>query len=114
MNFKMRMANLLADNVNRLIEFVEEKEKGHSLLLNHDKWYQIRLFIEEFKFQIVADELHRINRFCWNDEYTSLLVDDVRQGLAIIDEYTERNYDDLFLLTGKLHTIKHLCHLFNE
>ena len=114
MDSNMTMANLLADNVNSLIDLVRRHEKKQSFLLDQDKWYQVRLFLEDFRFHIVADELHRINTFCWNESYTKLLVTDVRKGLAVIDEFTERNYNDLFLLTAKLYTIKQLCQFFED
>lgn len=114
MDSNMTMANLLADNIDSLIELVKNREKKHSFLFNQDKWYQVRLFLEDFRFHIVADELHRINTFCWNESYTKLLVNDVRKGMAVIDEFTERNYDDLFLLQAKIYTIKQLCQFFED
>ena len=114
MNSKMQMANLLADHVDSLIDFVKNTEKKKSLIVNQDKWHQVRLFIEEFRFSIVADELHRINTFSWNESYTILLVKDVQKGMAVIEEFTERNCESLFLLTAKIYTIKQLCSVFEE
>lgn len=114
MNSRMQIANLLADQVDNFIEFVKGQEKKKSLVLNQDKWYQVRLFLEEFRFSLVADELHRINTFSWNESYTILLVNDILNGTAVIEEFAERNYDDLFLLTAKLFTIKELCRLLKK
>ena len=114
MNSRMQIANLLADQVDNLIDFVKVQEKKKSLLLNQDKWYQVRLFVEEFRFPLVADELHRINTFSWNESYTILLVNDILNGTAVMEEFAERNYDDLFLLTAKLFTIKELCRLLKQ
>ena len=114
MNSKMQMATLLADHVDSLIDFVRKTEKKKSLTVKQDKWHQVRLFLEEFRFSLVADELHRINTFSWNESYTILLVNDIQKGMAVIEEFAERNYDSLFLLTAKIHTIKQLCRVFER
>jgi len=110
MNFEMEIAKMLAENIDGFVKFVHKhyQNKKNSLILNRDKLYQVKLLVEEFKFQILADELLRINRFIWNEEYTYLLVNRFRKGLSIIDEYVENNYDDLFILTARLHTLKSL------
>ncbi|WP_028390421.1 hypothetical protein [Bacillus cihuensis] len=115
MNFNMKIANLLADNLHGFIEFVYKSQgKKNSLFINMDKVYQIRLFVEEYKFQILADELQRINQFSWNEKYTHLLVERFRKGIDVIDEYVERNYNDLFIFTARLHTLKSLCLLLRN
>ena len=114
MDSRMQIANLLADQVDNFIEFVKVQEKKKSLILNQEKWYQVRLLVEEFRFPLVAEELHRINTFSWNESYTILLVNDILNGTAVIEEFAERNYDDLFLVTAKLHNIKELCRLLKK
>ncbi len=110
----MRIATMLAQQIDGFIKFVQEnyENKHKSYIENPDKLYQVRLLIEEFKFQLNAAELCRINRFSWNERYTNLLVDDVKKGLDVIEEYVHRNYDDLFILTGRLHTLRSLCSSF--
>ncbi|MEH7225381.1 hypothetical protein V7112_16355 [Bacillus sp. JJ1566] len=110
MRYKMRIATMLADQVDGFIQFVQENydNKHKSYVENPDKLYQVKLLIEEYKFQLNATELRRINRFSWNEAYTFLLVDDVKKGLDVIEEYVERNYDDLFILIGRLHTLQSL------
>lgn len=114
MRYEMRIATMLAANIDGFIQFVEENydNKHKSYVENPDKLYQIRLLTEEFKFQLNASELRRINRYSWNEPYTILLVDDIKKGLDVIEEYVRRNYDDLFLLTGRLHTLRSLCSSF--
>ncbi len=108
MNFNMKIANLLAKNINEFIQFVKGHEKKSCFILNKDKVYQVRLFVDEFKFQLLADELKRINQFTWNESYTLLLVERFQKGLDVIDEYIERNYDELFIITARLETLKRL------
>lgn len=115
MNFNMKIANLLAENIHGFIEFVyKNQDKKSSLILNMDKVYQLRLFVKEYKLQILADELQRINQFCWNEQYTYLLVERFKKGIDVINEYVERNYDDLFIFTARLHTLKSLSFLLRK
>lgn len=113
MDYYMEIANQLADNINGFIKFVYTNwHNESSIIVNRDKWYQITLFVEEYKLQMIADELERINRFCWNESYTTLLVDDLKKALAVLSEFVDRNYDDLFILTARLHTLKNLSFVF--
>ena len=115
MNFEMQKANLLADNINQFMKFVMDAyENKRSSILNPDKLYQIKLLMEEFKFRIIADELHRINQYSWDEKYTTILVNQFREGISIIDEYVKNHYHELFMLTGRLHTLNHLSTSFNK
>ena len=107
MNFEMQMARMLAENIDGFVKFVQEQyeDERNCFTLNRDKLYQVKLLIEEYKFQILADELHRINQYTWAERYTYLLVDRFREGIAIIDEYVENNYQDLFILTARIYTL---------
>ncbi|MGE7604364.1 hypothetical protein ACQKL5_18090 [Peribacillus sp. NPDC097675] len=107
MNFEMQMARMLAENIDGFVKFVykQYEDKDNCFTLNHDKLYQLKLLIEEYKFQMIADELQRINRFTWDEKYTYLLVGRFREGMAIIDEYVEHNYHDLFIFTARIYTL---------
>ena len=116
MKFEMQKANMLAENIKGFIKFVHkshEKSKN-TFIKNKDKIYQIKLLIEEFKFQIIADELHRINRFAWDEKYTYLLVDRFKEGINIISEYVENNYNELYLFTARVYTLKNLSASFSQ
>jgi hypothetical protein len=115
MNYEMQKANLLADNINEFMKFVfEATENKRSSILNTDKLFQIKLLIEEFKFRIIADELHRINQYSWDERYTTILVNQFREGISIIDEYVKNHYNELFMLTGRLHTLNNLSTSFSK
>ena len=115
MNGNMKIANMLADNINGFVKLVYESERKKSPFIVHlDKLYQLRLFVEEYKFQLTAEELHRINQFCWNEQYTYWLVDDFRKGLDVIEEYVQRNKEDLFLFSGRIYTLRNLCLLLRK
>lgn len=114
-NFEMQKANLLANNINSLISYVRKNhENKNSYRFNSDKLFTIKLLIEEYKFQILADELLRINKFTWDEKYTYYLVDRFIEGIKIIDEYIHNNYNDLFLLTARLYTLKDLSQSFSR
>ena len=115
MNVEMQKANILAENINGFIKYVHTSNVNqNSFRFSADKLYQIKLLIEEFKFQILADELLRINQFSWDEKYTYLLVDRFKEGINTIDEYVKNNYNDLFLLTAKLYTLKNLMQSFTR
>jgi len=102
----MQKAILLAENINDFIKFVQQN--GRDNFLHPDKLYQIKLWMEDFKFQIIADELLRINQFDWDEKYTFYLVSEFKKGLYIISEYVKNHYSDLFLITARLHTLMNL------
>jgi hypothetical protein len=116
MNFKMQMARMLAENIDGFVKFVHKnyQDKNNCFVLNRDKLYQLNLLVEEFRFQLLANELLRINKFAWNEEYTYLLVNRFRKGLSIIDEYVENHYNDLFIFTARLYTLKSLSSSFSK
>ena len=106
---------MLADNINGIIQFVYKNyENKDSILFNRNKLYQIKLIMEDFKFQVLADELLRINKFDWDEKYTLYLVDRFKQGLDIIDEYVNRNSNDLFIISARLYTLKNLTLSFDK
>ncbi|MED3564033.1 hypothetical protein, partial [Bacillus xiapuensis] len=114
MNFEMQKALMLAENINDFIKFVHHQyENKNRTRVEKDKIYQIKLLIEDFKFQVIADELHRINQYSWDEKYTLYLVDGFNKGISIIDEYVKNNYNDLFIFTGRLYTLKNLSSPFS-
>ncbi|MBT2642231.1 hypothetical protein J7I80_08340 [Bacillus sp. ISL-41] len=114
MNFEMQKANLLAENIKGFVEFVQKCYTNKSgLILNLDKLYQVKLWMEEYKFNQLAEELARINMFEWDEKYTLLLVERFWKGLVIIDDYVEYHHSDLFILTARIHTLKNLTALFS-
>jgi hypothetical protein len=116
MNFEMQKAIMLAGNIIGFIKYVLKRHENskNSFILNPDKVYQIKLLVEEFKFQILADELLRINKFSWDEKYTHYLVDRFNEGINIIDEYVQNNYDDLFIFTARIYTLKNLSGAFSK
>lgn len=109
MNFDMQKANLFADHIRAFVALVN---KGHEekkpFLFNGDRLFQVKLLVEDFQFQSLADELTRINMHTWDEGYTHLLAARFMKGLDIIDEFVNRNYEDLFLLSGRIHILKNL------
>ncbi len=101
---------MLAENIDGFVKFVQlnYENRNKSYIENPDKVYQLKLLVEEYKFQLLADELWRINQFVWNEKYTMILVNSFRDGMTVIDEYVERNYNDLFIFTPRLDTLKSL------
>lgn len=116
MKFEMKKANMLAENIIGFIKFVHKSHENskNNFIKNTDKIYQIKLLIEEFKFQVIADEILRINRFTWDEKYTFLLVDKFKEGTNIINEFVERNYNELYIFTARLYTLNNLSMSFSK
>ncbi len=114
MNFEMQKAIILAENIKDFIKFVQNQKNKNSFRVDTNKLYQVRLWIEEYKFHILADEILRINQFDWDEKYTYYLVDRFIEGITIIDEYVKNNYTDLFILTARLYTLKNLSQSFSK
>jgi hypothetical protein len=115
LKFKMQKANLLADQIRGFSDFVQKcyQEKS-GLILNHDKLYQVRSWVDEYKFRLLAAEMKRINTFDWDEKYTLLLVSRFSKGFSIIERYVENNSDDLFILTARMHTLKNCLKWFSH
>lgn len=115
MNFEMQKANMLAENINSFIRFVHKNYQNKPVInKNRDKWYQIKLLIEEYQFQIISDELFRINQYSWDEKYTHLLVDRLKKGMDVLDEYIKNNYEVLYILTARMHTLRSLSESFTK
>lgn len=109
---EMQKAIILAENINGFIKFVQNQRDTNHFRIENNKLLQIKYLMEEYKFQIVADELIRINQFDWNEKYTLYLVDQFQKGITIIDEYVKNNYNELFIVTARLYTLKNLYRSF--
>lgn len=109
MKIQMEKANLLADNI---LLFVNLINKTYQKNKKSNLHFQLMLMVEDYKFQSLANEMKRVNQLTAEVEYTFLLVERFKKGLPVIQEFIERNYDELYLFTAKIHTLKNLCKLF--
>jgi len=113
MDFDKEKAILLAGNIKGFIEFVQKSyQQKNSCLSNPEKLYRLKLLVDEFHLQIIADELVRINRFMYEQKYTRLLVSRFRKALHIIGDYIDQNSNELFIFTARLHTLRSICSSF--
>lgn len=115
LNFDRMKANLLAENIRGFWEYVHKSYRENNTNLSHpEKLYRLKNLVEEFKLNIIADELIRINRFLYEEKYTAELVNDFRSAIDIIGEYVDLNVDDLFIFTPRLYTLRSMCHSFTN
>lgn len=114
MNYEMKIARMLADHIKLFVEFVYQKHENNNRFSATDKLYQLKLLVEEFQLQMLSDELMRINLHTWDEKYTYLLVGRFRKGLSVLDEYVETHYDELYIFTAKLYTLKNLSSSFKR
>ncbi|WP_409250642.1 hypothetical protein V1502_10720 [Bacillus sp. SCS-153A] len=107
MNFKLERAKLLAVNLQGFIDLVNRTYEQHPFfVLKPDLLYRLKLLVEEFRFQLLADELKRLTRYEGEEKQTLMNVEKVDKKIAIIEEYIEANYDDLFIFSGRVHSIR--------
>jgi hypothetical protein len=111
MDIMMQKANLLADNI---LQFVKLVNKSYQQNKKSNLHYQLMLMVEDFKFQSLANEIKRVNNVISEENYTLLLVERFKKGMPVIEELVGRNYDELYIFTAKIYTLKNLCTLFNE
>ncbi|MBB6444311.1 hypothetical protein [Bacillus benzoevorans] len=115
LDFDQMKANLLAENIRGFFEYVQKSYRENNTNLSHpDQLYRLKNLVEEFKLNIIADELLRINRFLFDEKYTTELVNDFRRAIAIIGEYIDINKDELFIFTPRLHTLRSMCDSFTN
>ena len=115
MNFEREKAVMLAENIKGFIQYVQiQYQLNNSHLSKPDKLYRLKLLLQEFQFRIIADELLRINRFIFDEKYTSILVNRFRQGIQIIGEFIENNYNDLYIFTPRLYTLRSIDRSFSQ
>lgn len=113
MNNQMQKANLLAEQIKSFIDLVYRSYQNESYLVtNVDKVYRMKSLVEEFKFQIIADELERVNRFVWVEKDTLVLVNRFREKIKIVEEHVESNYQDLYVFSARLANIQSICQSF--
>ncbi|WP_456274830.1 hypothetical protein [Bacillus sp. AK031] len=115
MSFNRQMAKLLALNLQGFIDLVDRTYRQPSaIVLNQEILYRLKLLVEEFRFQILTDELLRLSKYEGEDKQTLMNIEKVNEKIAIMEEFVEQNYDDLFLFTGRIHSIRSIINTFNE
>ena len=115
MNFEKEKADMLAENMKGFIHYVQLNNQINNIhLSNPDKLYRLKLLLHEFQFRIIADELLRINRFIFDEKYTAILVNRFRKGIQIIGEFIDNNYNDLYIFTPRLYTLRSIDSSFSQ
>lgn len=112
MDFERERAKLLAENLKGFVLFVEKSYQQNTYMSDQDKLFRLRNLVEEYKFQLLADEILRVNQFEWDAKVTTILVERVRNGINSIDEYVENNMNGLFIFSARIHTLQSICHSF--
>jgi len=106
LNFDMIKAKMLAEHIRGFMDYVNKSYQENNTHLSHpEKLYRLKHVTDEFKINIIADELIRINRFVYDKKYTAELVNDFRKAT---------NEDDLFIFTPRLYTLRSLCDSFTN
>jgi hypothetical protein len=115
LNFNMERAKLLTMNLQGLIDLVNRTYEHQSyIVLNKDVLHRLKLLVEEFRFQLLADELNRLTKYEGEEKQTLMNIEKVNEKIGILDEYIQGNYDDLFIFSGRVHSIRSIIDMFEE
>ena len=115
MNFNMQKAKLLTVNLQGFIDLVSRIHDHHSnTVVNQDILYRLTLLVEEFKLQILADELKRLTKFVGEERQTLLNIEKVNEKIIIIDDFIQQNYDDLFIFSGRVYSIRSIIETIKD
>ncbi|RIW32037.1 hypothetical protein D3H55_14275 [Bacillus salacetis] len=115
MNVNIERAKLLAVNLQGFLDLVKRTyEQNSFIVLNQDILYRLNLLVEEFRFQILADELFRLTKYEDEEKQTLKNVEKVNEKLVILEEFVQHNYDDLFIFSGRVHSMRSIINLFDE
>lgn len=112
-NFEREKAKLLVENLKNFVHFVKKSYHTNTYMSDSEKLFRLRNLVEEYKFQLLADEIERVNQFMWDEKVTAILVNRVRRGIESIVEYVENNKDGLFIFSARIHTLQSLCSSFS-
>ncbi|RTR33864.1 hypothetical protein EKG37_06490 [Robertmurraya yapensis] len=114
MEFTREKAQFLAENVASFVKFVNRQYEVNSVLSDPNMLFRLKSLVEEYRLQLLASELLRVNRFVWEKRDSEILIDRIKKGITSIDEYVENNHDGLFIFTARLYTLKSICPSINE
>lgn len=115
MNFNMVSAKLLALNLQGFLQLVERTNTQHSfIVLNKENLYRLRLLVEEFRLQALTEELLRLTKYEGEERQTLMNVEKISEKMMIIEEFVADNYDDLFIFSGRVYSIRSIIEGFNN
>lgn len=114
MKFAREKAQFLAESVASFVTFVNRQHKVNTILSDPDMLFRLKNLVEEYRLQLLASELIRVNRFVWEERESSILIGRIKKGIATIHDYVENNKDGLFIFSARLYTLTSICELDNE
>jgi len=112
MEFEREKALLLGNQLREFVAFVHQSYRDNTYMSDKDQLYRLKNLVDEYKFQLLAEEILRINQFSWEAKGTEILVGRVRKGITSIHNYIENNRNGLFIFSARVYTIKTACKSF--
>lgn len=114
MELAREKAQFLAENVASFVRFVYRQYEVNTILSDPNMLFRLKNLVEEYRLQLLASELTRVNRFVWEDRESSILIGRIKKGITNIYDYVENNKDSLFIFTARLYTLHSICVSINE
>ncbi|GIN61900.1 hypothetical protein J27TS8_18930 [Robertmurraya siralis] len=112
MKFEQERATLFGENLIHFAQYVRNSENINNLS-DHHKLFRLKNIIEEYRIQLLGEEIVRLNQFNWQKEQSELLIFRACKALENIAEYVENNLDDLFIYSARIHILKHFYESFH-
>jgi len=113
MEIKQQKAILLATNIKEFVDLVlNAKNHPFGPLSHPEKLLRLKLIVEEYRVETIAEELLRVNTYMWDEQASQLLIERFKYAFHHISEYIENNYNDLFFFSARIYTLEHDCRLF--
>jgi hypothetical protein len=115
MKLEQQKAILLATNIKEFVDLVlNAKNHPFGTLSHPEKLLRLKLIVEEFRVETIAEELLRVNTYMWDEQASRLLIERFKTAFHHISEYIGNNYNDLFFFSARIYTLEHDCRLFPQ
>lgn len=106
MKFEQERATLFGENLIHFAQYVLNSEDVNYLSDRH-KLFRLKNIVEEYRIQLLGEEIVRLNRFSWQKEQSEVLIARACKAIENIAEYIGNNLDDLFIYSARIHILKH-------
>ncbi|MGM0845715.1 MAG: hypothetical protein ACQEUT_12115 [Bacillota bacterium] len=115
MNFKINYAKMIAENLQGFLDLVNRTYDHHSYyVLHQDTLYRLKLLVEEFRLKTFAEELFRLTKYETEEKQILMNIEKVHEKMIILEEFIENNQNDLFIFTGRVHSILSIIDTLNN
>lgn len=114
MTVQRERALLLGEALLAFSDYVQQHYEKKKISFHPDKLFRLKCLTEEFQLSLLGKEILRINQFMWMENETQPLLKKLEKNIEIIEDYAEKNLEDLFLFSPRIFMIKSLLMIMGE